>query len=156
MTPLQLDVNGTRRTVESTPGATLLRILREQLDLTGAKYACGEGQCGACVVLLDGVAVPACMTTGEQAVGKRVTTIEGLSKGPDLHPVQEAFIDKSAFQCGFCAPGMILASVALLTKDSNPAPEKIRRELNGHICRCGAYPRIVEAVRHAARSRKNG
>ncbi len=135
---------------------TLLSILRDQLDLTGAKYACGEGQCGACTVLLDGLATPACITTAEQAVGRKITTIEGLANGPQLHPVQQAFIDTSAFQCGFCTPGMILAAVALLATDTNPVPEKIRRELNGHLCRCGAYPRIVEAVQLAARSRKHG
>lgn len=147
---LDLSVNGRRVTIEGDPGQMLLTVLRDQLDLTGMKYGCGEGQCGACTVLVDDVAVRSCITPVEAAAGKRVTTIEGLAPEDALHPVQEAFLKAQAFQCGFCTPGMILGAVGLLNKKPRPNPTEIATALNGHICRCGTYPRIVEAVRMVA------
>jgi len=128
----------------------LLWVLRDELDLTGSKYGCGEGQCGACTVLLDGVAVRSCITPLKEAAGKKITTIEGLERNGQLHPVQEAFVKADALQCGYCTPGMILSSVSVLQKNPHPDDAEIRHGLQGNICRCGTYPRIVEAVRMAA------
>lgn len=139
-----LRINGREYKVQSPPDRKLLSVLRDELDLTGAKYGCGEGVCGACTVLVAGQAVPSCVVTVGSVGSKPITTIEGLAKDGKLHPVQEAFLAKSAFQCGFCTPGMILGAVALLNK---PRPIDIAKGLQGHICRCGSYPRIVEAVR---------
>jgi aerobic-type carbon monoxide dehydrogenase small subunit (CoxS/CutS family) len=130
----------------------LLWVLRNELDLTGAKYGCGEGQCGACTVLLDGVAVRSCITPLKDAAGKKITTIEGVERNGQLHPVQEAFIKADAMQCGYCTPGMILASVSVLEKNPHPDEDGIRHGLQGNICRCGTYPRIVAAVRMAAQA----
>jgi aerobic-type carbon monoxide dehydrogenase small subunit (CoxS/CutS family) len=145
-----LEINGRRERFDLPQGATLLEALRDHAGLTGTKYGCGEGQCGACVVLVDGRARKSCITAAASVRGKSITTIEGLSRGDSLHPVQQAFLDHSAFQCAFCTPGMILASVALLAENANPTPAEIRTALEGHLCRCGTYPRIVEAVRRAA------
>ncbi len=150
----ELHVNGTRRAVNASPGRSLLSVLRDDLDLTGAKYGCGEGQCGACTVLLDGEAVRSCLTRVSAAAGKRITTIEGLERAGALHPLQEAFLETGALQCGYCTSGMILSGVALLTRNTNPSDSEIVHAMQGNICRCGTYPRIVAAVRLAARLQK--
>lgn len=147
----QLRVNGIDRPVSLRPDRNLLYILREELGLTGTKYGCGEGECGACKVLIDGVAVRACQTPVGEALGRSITTIEGLAQGDRLHPVQQAFIDAGAFQCGFCTPGMIIAATALLTRSPRPSEEEIRAAMDGNICRCGGYLRILDAVQRASR-----
>jgi aerobic-type carbon monoxide dehydrogenase small subunit (CoxS/CutS family) len=149
-----IHVNGASRTVEANRTTLLLHILREHLRLTGAKPGCGEGQCGACTVLLAGEPVRSCLTTIGDVGERPVQTIEGLAQGPALHPVQQAFLDKSAFQCGYCTPGMIMASVGLLNKNPQPSVTEIRAELAGNICRCGTYSRIIEAVLQAVREMK--
>ena len=151
----ELIVNGRKHRVEADGGESLLSVLRDRLDLTGTKYGCGEGMCGACTVLLGKEAVHSCSVTVADAVGKPVTTIEGLEKSGKLHPVQQAFLEASAFQCGYCTPGMIMASVAMLQTKASPSVDEIKRELNGNICRCGTYPRIVAAVRMAAKGGPN-
>ena len=147
---MELLVNGVRRQVEADPERPLLSVLRDELDLTGAKYGCGEGQCGACTVLLDGTATHSCQIRFGASAGHKITTIEGLSKGSHLHPVQQSFIDCDAMQCGYCTPGMILSSVALLSKNPEPSDAEIKTALEGNVCRCGAYNRIVAAVHRAA------
>jgi len=142
-------VNGQQRTVTTDPQRPLLDVLREDLQLTGAKYGCGEGQCGACTVLIDGKRMHSCITPAADADGKKIQTIEGLAKGPALHRVQEAFLAETAFQCGYCTPGMIMSTVGLLAQKPNPTDADIAAWMNGHICRCGAYPRILSAVRRA-------
>ncbi len=137
----ELRVNGKKVRIEG--GTSLLTALRDQLGLTGAKYGCGEGQCGACTVLIDGKATRSCITSVEKAMGKSVTTIEGLKP----HPVQDALLEQDALQCGYCTPGMVLACVSLLKENPRPSDAEIVRGLNGNICRCGTYPRIVAAVR---------
>ena len=146
----ELDVNGTRRPIDADPGRTLLTVLREDLDLTGTKYGCGEGQCAACTVLVDGQPTLACITMVGEVAGKRIVTIEGLAPAGKLHPVQEAFLEAAAMQCGYCTSGMILGAVALLRSKPNPSDAEIVAGMNGHICRCGTYPRIVRAVHAAA------
>jgi aerobic-type carbon monoxide dehydrogenase small subunit (CoxS/CutS family) len=146
-----LRVNGRTHEVEGEPGDSLLSVLRDDLELTGSKYGCGEGQCGACTLLLEGRAVRSCVTTLAAASGKPITTIEGLASGDRLHPVQEAFLEAEAFQCGYCTPGMVVATVSLLRDNANPTEQDIARALDGNICRCGTFPRIVKAVRLAAR-----
>jgi len=148
---MDIVINGTRRTLQSDPDRPLLYVLRDELDLTGAKYGCGEGQCGACTVLLDDFPVRSCITPLKAAQGKQVTTIEALESNGRLHPVQTAFIDTDAMQCGYCTAGMIMSSVGLLRKKPNPSDAEIKSALQGNICRCGTYPRIVEAVRLAAK-----
>jgi len=133
------------------PDRSLLSVLRDELDLTGAKYGCGEGQCGACTVLLDGSPVRSCITRVSEAAGKRITTIEGLEREGRLHPLQEAFLETGAMQCGYCTPGMIMSGVSLLGKNAAPTEAEIIHGMQGNICRCGTYPRIVAAVRLAAR-----
>jgi aerobic-type carbon monoxide dehydrogenase small subunit (CoxS/CutS family) len=150
MATVELLVNGSRRRVETLPQESLLSVLRNRLGLTGTKYGCGEGQCGACTVLLDGRAARSCRTDASEAVGKRITTIEGLSRNGGLHPVQAAFLEEEAFQCGYCTPGMIMATVALLATNPNPTREDTVGTLAGNICRCGTYPRILAAVARAA------
>jgi len=145
-----LNINGREVSVDAAPDRMLLYVLRDDLDLTGAKYGCGEGQCGACSVLVDGSAVRSCVLPVKSVAGKKITTIEGLEKDGKLHPVQQAFLDKEAFQCGYCTPGMVMAAVGLLTKNPKPTEAEVKRSMNGNICRCGTYPRIVAAVRHAA------
>ena len=147
----ELLVNGTTHRVEADPGTPLLSVLRNKLNLTGAKYGCGEGQCGACTVLLDGRAVRSCITPVRAAAGKRITTVEGLAQNGKLHPVQESFLKADALQCGYCTPGMVMSAVSLLAKDPNPTDDAIERGMEGNICRCGTYPRIVAAVRMAAK-----
>jgi len=143
-------VNGMDRRVQTDPERPLLWVLRDDLDLTGAKYGCGEGQCGACTVLIDGVAHRSCLTPVGTVTGKEITTIEGLADGERLHPVQQSFIECDAMQCGYCTPGMILQSVALLRKDPSPSEAEIKGQLEGNICRCGTYNRIVAAVQKPA------
>jgi aerobic-type carbon monoxide dehydrogenase small subunit (CoxS/CutS family) len=149
----ELHVNGIARRVNASADRSLLGVLRDDLDLTGAKYGCGEGQCGACTVLLDGEAVRSCITPLSKAAGKRVTTIEGIEQDGRLHPLQEAFVETGAMQCGYCTPGMIMSGVSFLSKSSSPSDAEIIHGMQGNICRCGTYPRIVAAVRMAARRR---
>jgi aerobic-type carbon monoxide dehydrogenase small subunit (CoxS/CutS family) len=147
----ELIVNGARKKIDADADRSLLSILRDDLDLTGAKYGCGEGQCGACTVLVDGAAVRSCVTTLRAAAGKRVTTIEGLEVDGRLHPLQETFLEVEAMQCGYCTPGMIVAGAGLLRGNPSPARADILRAMQGNVCRCGTYPRIVLAVEMAAR-----
>jgi aerobic-type carbon monoxide dehydrogenase small subunit (CoxS/CutS family) len=153
---MDLVVNGARQRLQSDPESPLLYALRDELNLTGAKYGCGEGQCGACTVLLDGAPVRSCLTPLRAAQGKAVTTIESLERNGRLHPVQEAFIETDAMQCGYCTPGMIMSSVGLLKRKPNPTEVEIRSALQGNICRCGTYARIVQAVRMAAKAANGG
>ncbi|PYQ44530.1 MAG: ferredoxin [Acidobacteria bacterium] len=148
--PIDLIVNGTRRRLEADPQRSLLTVLREDLELTGAKYGCGEGQCGACTVLIEGQATRSCLTKLGALAGKSVTTIEGLETGGQLHPLQQAFLDAGAMQCGYCTAGMIVAGASLLRRNPDPEEPAIRKALEGNVCRCGTYTRIVAAVRAAA------
>lgn len=143
-------VNGVRSRVDTDPERPLLWVLRNDLDLTGAKYGCGEGQCGACTVLIDGVAHRSCLTPVGSVTGKEITTIEGLADGERLHPLQQAFLDCDAMQCGYCTPGMIMQSAGLLRRDPSPSEAEIKGELEGNVCRCGTQNRIVAAVQKAA------
>ena len=145
-----LDINGKLHKIDADPDAILLHVLREDLDLTGTKYGCGEGQCGACTVLIDGVAKRSCLTPVSAVIGKKTTTIEGLAKGDQLHPLQQAFWDEDAMQCAYCTSGMILSAVSFLKANPNPTDAEIAHALEGNICRCGTHPRIVSAVRRAA------
>ena len=145
-------MNGQRLKAETDPERPLLWVLRNELDLTGAKYGCGEGQCGACTVLVDGLPHRSCMTPVYTVVGRAITTIEGLADGERLNPVQRAFIECDAMQCGYCTPGMVLSAVALLRRTPAPSEAEIRQNLEGHLCRCGAYNRIVQAVQNAAKT----
>jgi aerobic-type carbon monoxide dehydrogenase small subunit (CoxS/CutS family) len=149
-----LAINGAEHTVEVSADHSLLSVLRENLNLTGTKYGCGEGQCGACTVLVAGRPVRSCRTPVVSAAGKKITTIEGLEKDGRLHPVQEAFLRVEAYQCGYCTSGMIMSAVALLNQNPSPNEEAIRDFMNGNICRCCTYPRILEAVRQAANKAK--
>ena len=149
MDSIVLTVNGKQHHVTASPEESLLWVVRDHLQLTGTKYGCGEGQCGACTVLLSGKAVRSCLTSLSAAVGKEVTTIEGLADSGALSAVQRAFLHQEAFQCGYCTSGMILSAVALLSGNKNPSNEEIAHALNGNICRCGTYPRILGAVREA-------
>lgn len=152
-----LTVNGKAHTIITLPNKTLLYALREDLGLTGVKDACGgEGECGACTVLLDGEAVNACLVLIGQADGRSVTTIEGLAQDGQLHPLQRAFVETGAVQCGFCTPGAILAAKALLDRDPVPADEAIREALSGNLCRCTGYSKMIAAVRRAAEEMSHG
>lgn len=147
---VRLNVNGTEKSVTTDRRRTLLDVLREELNLTGPKYGCGEGQCGACLVYLDGEPTRSCLLPVTAAERKSVTTIEGLARGDTLHPVQEAFIEEGAMQCGYCTGAMILSALALLKDEPNPTDEEIVAGMNGHLCRCNGYVKIVNAVRRAA------
>ncbi len=148
---LQLRVNGVDREVEAVDArVTLLDLLREHLDLTGAKKGCNRGECGACTVLLDGRRVNGCMVLAAAADGREVTTVEGLANGEELHPVQRAFIDHDAFQCGFCTPGQVISAYACIQEGHATSDHEIREWMSGNICRCSSYPQIVEAVKAAA------
>ncbi|HEY3360192.1 MAG TPA: (2Fe-2S)-binding protein [Polyangia bacterium] len=149
---IELRVNGARHELAVWPWRTLNQVLREDLQLTGTKCGCGEGDCGACTVLVDGRAVASCLTLAVEAAGRAITTVEGLAVAREaLHPVQEAFIATGAIQCGFCTPGMELAAVALLSRNPAPAEDEIRAALAGNLCRCTGYVKIVAAVQDAAR-----
>jgi aerobic-type carbon monoxide dehydrogenase small subunit (CoxS/CutS family) len=152
----ELNVNGTRRRLNADAGRPLLSVLRDDLDLTGCKYGCGEGRCGACTVLVEGRPVRSCVTPVSEAAGMPVRTIEGLAHGEQLHPLQEAFLRADALQCGYCTPGMILSALALLTREPAPSRDDIVSALQGNICRCCAYPRIITAVQQAARAMQGG
>ena len=151
---ITLQVNGTPRAVDVEPSQTLLSVLRDVLDLTGAKYGCGEGQCGACTVLIDGRAARSCITQAAAVVGKQITTIEGLEQNGRLHPLQEAFMAVDAMQCGYCTAGMIMSGVGLLKKNPSPSETEILHAMEGNVCRCGTYPRIVAAIQQAANGAK--
>jgi aerobic-type carbon monoxide dehydrogenase small subunit (CoxS/CutS family) len=154
MAVFTLHVNGTEHRVDVPPSESLLSVLRTELDLTGAKYGCGEGQCGACTVLVDGQAVRSCVSPVNTLQGKRITTIEGLAAAPGtLHRMQDAFAREDAMQCGYCTAGMIMSAVALLSRRPDPTDEQIIQGMNGNICRCGSQPRIVAAIRAAANGR---
>jgi aerobic-type carbon monoxide dehydrogenase small subunit (CoxS/CutS family) len=152
MKVIELQINGTKRRIEADAERSLLSVLRDDLDLTGAKYGCGEGQCGACTILIDGQAARSCLTKVAALAGKQITTIEGLEQNGRLHPLQEAFLEVDAMQCGYCIPGMIMAGVGLLKKTPHPTEPEITRAMTGNVCRCGTYPRIVAAIRAAADS----
>jgi nicotinate dehydrogenase subunit A len=151
---IDIVVNGVPRSIDAEPDRTLLTALRDELDLTGTKYGCGEGQCGACTVIIDGLAARSCQTRAGAVAGRRITTIEGLEEHGRLHPLQEAFLEVGAMQCGYCTPGMILSGVALLAKNANPNEAEILQAMQGNVCRCGAYPRIVDAIRMASKKMK--
>ena len=150
--PIQLEINGKGYTVQCAPETPLLSALRDELGLTGTKYGCGEGQCGACTVLLSGTPRRSCQIPVSAAAAKPITTIEGLEKDGRLHPVQQAFLDAEAFQCAYCTSGMILSSVGLLSTNPNPSSADIVQSLQGNICRCGTHPRILDAVHQAAKA----
>ena len=152
---MRLTVNGRSRQLDAPANATLLSVLRDALHLTGAKPACERGECGACTVLIhgpDGAPEPvySCLMLAQAADGESITTIEGLANGSDLHPVQAAFVEHDAVQCGYCTPGQVLAAVALLARDSDPSDESIRHAMSGNLCRCGTYPKIVRAIQSVA------
>jgi aerobic-type carbon monoxide dehydrogenase small subunit (CoxS/CutS family) len=147
---IQFTLNGQPQTVTTDPDRPLLEVLREDLNFTGTKYGCGEAQCGACTVLVDGAAVRSCVRSVESVAGKKLTTIEGLSAEGKLHPVQEAFLAENAYQCGYCIPGMIMGLVGALQQKAIPSDEELLTRMNGHICRCCGYPNIVKAIRRAA------
>jgi aerobic-type carbon monoxide dehydrogenase small subunit (CoxS/CutS family) len=151
---IELQINGSKRRIEAEAERSLLSVLRDDLDLTGAKYGCGEGQCGACTVLIDGQPARSCIARVGALAGKQITTIEGLAQNGRLHPLQEAFIEAGAMQCGYCIPGMIMSGAGLLKKNPNPAEPEIVRAMEGNVCRCGTYPRIVAAIRRAANGDK--
>jgi len=147
-----LNVNGERREVNVDPDVALLTVLRDHLDLTGSKYGCGEGACGACTVLINDNPTRSCITPVANATNKEIITIEGLEKNGNLHPVQEAFLKTDAFQCSYCASGMIMAAAALLKKNNDPTEDAIVKAMNGNICRCGTYPYILKAIKLATKS----
>jgi carbon-monoxide dehydrogenase small subunit len=149
---IELTVNGETREVEVWPGESLLYALRERLGLPGSKNACEQGECGSCSVLLDGALVCACLVLAAQADGHAVVTVEGLAEGDDLHPVQSAFVEAGAVQCGFCTPGLVVATADLLSRVPSPTDDEIREALSGNLCRCTGYAKIFEAVRLAAGS----
>jgi aerobic-type carbon monoxide dehydrogenase small subunit (CoxS/CutS family) len=153
---IELHVNGTRHRTDAEAERSLLSVLRDDLDLTGSKYGCGEGRCGACTVMIDGKATRSCTTLVGNCQGRHITTIEGLEHDGRLHPLQEAFLEVGAMQCGYCTPGMIVSGAALLAKNAAPTTQDIVRAMEGNVCRCGTYPRIVLAVHKAAEAMKGG
>lgn len=150
----QLNVNGTRPSVSAESQESLLIVLRDHLGLTGSKYGCGEGQCGACTVLIEGTARRSCITRVGTVADKRITTIEGLATGDRLHPLQQAFLDEGAMQCAYCTSGMIMSAASLLNGNPNPSVSDILDSMEGNVCRCGTQPRIVAAIQKAARAQK--
>ncbi len=146
----ELKVNGRTCPVDAEAERSLLSVLRDDLQLTGSKYGCGEGKCGACTVLIDGLPAHSCTTRMSAAAGRSITTIEGLEQNGRLHPLQQAFLDQGAFQCAYCTPGMIMAGVGLLSSHSDPTEPEIVEAMHGNVCRCGTYPRIIAAIRQAA------
>ncbi len=151
---IQININGRQRSFDVEPSKLLLNLLREDLGLTGAKYGCGIGECGACTVHVNGEAVLGCMTLAVDCDGKKVETIESLSNGKELHPIQQAYLDEGAVQCGFCTPGFILTTKALLKETPEPSESEIRNYLKGNLCRCTGYVNIVRAVQKAAQDMK--
>jgi len=156
MSHLILNVNGVQSHVDAPAEESLLSVLRNRLGLTGTKYGCGEGECGACTVILDGKPARSCMTPASAAADAKITTIEGLEHDGELSPVQHAFLDEGAFQCGYCTSGMIMQATGLLQGTPHPTESEIVEHMNGNICRCGTYPRIIEAVRRASRTVARG
>jgi len=154
MERIRLRVNGAAHELEVKPWATLLDTLREDLGLTGTKEGCGQGECGACTVLMDGKPVNSCLILAMEAQGKEIVTIEGLANGTDLHPIQQAFVERGGMQCGFCTPGMILSAKALLSKEPQPSEEQIREAVAGNLCRCTGYVNILKAIGEAARAKR--
>lgn len=152
MSQMRLAINGHTYPVDVDPQTSLLTVLREHLDLTGTKYGCGEGQCGACTVLIDGKAQRSCITKVGLVAQKQITTIEGLARGEQLHPVQQAFLDAGAMQCAYCTSGMIMSAVALLRRNPSPKESEIIDFMDGNVCRCGTYPRIVSAIQRASKA----
>jgi nicotinate dehydrogenase subunit A len=152
MAAIHLTVNGHPHQVDTDPQTSLLTVLREHLDLTGSKYGCGEGECGACTVLIDGRAQRSCITRVGTISQRQITTIEGLASDDQLHPVQEAFLEEGAMQCAYCTSGMIMSAVALLKRNRDPKQSEIIRFMEGNVCRCGTYPRIVRAIQKAAKT----
>jgi aerobic-type carbon monoxide dehydrogenase small subunit (CoxS/CutS family) len=150
----KLNVNGSIHSIDADETASLLSVLRDQLDLTGTKYGCGEGECGACTVLVDGNWRRSCITRVGTVAQKKVTTVEGLATGERLHPLQQAFLEEGAMQCAYCTSGMIMTGVALLTQKPDPSPGEIAEFMEGNVCRCGTHPRIVNAIRRAAQAIK--
>ena len=150
MNVTSLHVNGSAKSCDAAPDRTLLSVLRDDLGLTGPKYGCGEGQCGACTILLDGVPVRSCLTPCGTVGPQKITTIEGLERDGRLHPLQQALLEVDAFQCAYCASGMILTGAALLAKNPQPTDEEILRFMDGNLCRCGTYPRILTGIKLAA------
>jgi aerobic-type carbon monoxide dehydrogenase small subunit (CoxS/CutS family) len=146
----ELNVNGSVKRVDADPSRSLLSVLRDDLDLTGTKFGCGEGQCAACTVLVDGAPMKSCLTRVGSVAGKRIVTVEGLAEHGKLHPVQEAFLEDEAMQCGWCTPGMIMGAVGLLQRFPNPTDADIVSNMEGHICRCGTYPQVIAAIHRAA------
>lgn len=153
---IDLNVNETMRTIEVKNNWTLLKVLREELGLTGSKCGCNKGQCGSCTVLINGKPTLSCLTLAVAAHRQEITTIEGLAAGGYLHPLQESFVADHALQCGFCSPGMIMSAKALLDEKPNPSEEEIRFNLRGNLCRCGAYPKMVQAIQDAAKKLEEG
>jgi nicotinate dehydrogenase subunit A len=151
----QLNVNGTSRSLSADSQESLLIVLREHLGLTGSKYGCGEGQCGACTVLIEGTARRSCITRVGTVADKRIITIEGLASGDRLHPLQQAFLDEGAMQCAYCTSGMIMSAASLLNGNANPSESDILDSMEGNVCRCGTQPRIFAAIQKAARARKS-
>jgi len=152
MATIRLAINGRSYAVEADAQTSLLTVLREQLDLTGSKYGCGEGLCGACTVLVEGKAMRSCITRAGAVAQKQITTIEGLARGERLHPVQEAFLEEGAMQCGYCTAGMIMSAVALLEKNAHPSRADIVDFMDGNVCRCGTHQRVMNAIQMAANS----
>jgi aerobic-type carbon monoxide dehydrogenase small subunit (CoxS/CutS family) len=150
----RLNVNGMSRSIRADSQESLLFVLRDQLGLTGSKYGCGEGQCGACTVLLDGTARRSCITRVGTVGDKKITTIEGLATGERLHPLQQAFLDEAAMQCAYCTSGMIMSAASLLNQSANPSESEILDFMEGNVCRCGTHPRIVAAIQKAAKMQK--
>lgn len=153
MATIHLAVNGRACTIDADPRTSLLTVLREHLDLTGTKYGCGEGQCGACTVLIDGRAQRSCVTRAAAVAQKQIITVEGLASDDQLHPLQEAFLEEGAMQCGYCTSGMIMSAVALLDRNHHPTQNEIIDFMDGNICRCGTYSRIISAIQAAAKKR---
>ena len=156
MIEVVLNVNGERINVDAPAEETLLSVLRNRLDLTGTKYGCGEGQCGACTVLMDGRAVRSCLTPLSTAANAKIITIEGLEENGKLSSVQQAFLEEGAFQCGYCTPGMIMSATSLLREQPKPTDDQIVHAMRGNVCRCGTYPRILEAIRRASHQLTGG
>lgn len=152
---IDLKVNGQTYEVETQPWRTLAEVLRDQLNLTGTKISCAEGHCGACTVIVNGKAVNSCLMLIAEAQGKEILTIEGVSKGGELHPIQDAFVTQGAVQCGFCTPGLIMGTMAFLLENPDPSDEEIKKALSGHLCRCTGYVQVIEAVKVAAENIKS-